>query len=414
MTRILWACWDGGGNLTPSIGIARVLEERGHEVHFFGRSEMVGRVEAAGLAATELAEAYTDLDRYSFHPLATVFGYTSSATVGEELVRVVAEQNPDVVVIDAMFSAALNVAPRFGRPTAVMLHTFFDRLLDGWRANFAMQSESRQKAGFDGLPDLDTLWGERDVLHVNTLEAFDGDRTVRWNNVVHGAPVLTAERRAVPATLPWDDDDLTPLVLLSFSTVPEQRSPEMLQRALDALSPLPVHVIATTGGIVDLIELAAPDNARLVTFADHDALMNRAAFVIGHGGHGTTMRALSHGLPIVGIPAKGADQVPITQLIEQWKVGSALPGDADVDQIRSAAEEILATPAFRDNAHERSLAFEGLDGARLAATSIERLMPAHQMDERTTPTRVLGTDGEEGHSLDRTAQSRVDLRHRET
>src|ERR1019366_2351180 len=170
MARILWTCWDGGGNLTPSIGIARVLEQRGHEVHFFGRPEMVGRVDAAGLAATELVDARADLDpypvhplapgfgppspaagpardRYSFHPLATVFGYTSSPAVGEELATLVAERDPDVVVIDAMFSAALNVAPRFARPTAVMLHTFFDRLLDGWRANFAMQSESRKRAG---------------------------------------------------------------------------------------------------------------------------------------------------------------------------------------------------------------------------------------------------------------------------
>ena len=88
MARILWACWDGGGNLTPSIGIARVLEDRGHEVHFYGRPEMVDRVEAAGLAATALTHARTDLDRYSFHPLATVFGYTSSPAVGEELVAV--------------------------------------------------------------------------------------------------------------------------------------------------------------------------------------------------------------------------------------------------------------------------------------------------------------------------------------
>jgi hypothetical protein len=76
MSRIVWACWDGGGNLTPSLGIAAELTERGHTVHFFGRDEMVNRVEAAGLPATALSQARTDLDRYSFHPLPTVFGYT--------------------------------------------------------------------------------------------------------------------------------------------------------------------------------------------------------------------------------------------------------------------------------------------------------------------------------------------------
>ena len=373
MARILWACWDGGGNLTPSIGITRVLEARGHDVHFFGRPDMVGRAEAAGIEATALVHARTDLERYSFHPLASVFGFTSSPTVGEELVALVAERDPDVVVIDAMFSAALAVAPRFERPTAVMLHTFFDRLHGAWRANFTMQSESRQRAGFDALPSLDELWGDRDVLHVNTFGAFDGDPATSWNNVVHGAPILATERRATPTTLPWDDADPTPLVLLSFSTVPEQRSPEMLQRAIDALAPLPVHVVATTGGIVDPAELAAPPNAYLVDFADHDALMVRAALVLGHGGHGTTMRALSHGLPIVGIPAKGADQAPITQLLEQWKVGRALPGDADPTQIRAAAEDVLGNPIFRDEAAKRALAFSGVDGAKLAASSIERV-----------------------------------------
>lgn len=373
MARMLWACWDGGGNLTPSIGIIRVLEARGHDVHVFGRPDMVGRAEAAGIQATALVHARTDLERYSFHPLATVFGFTSSPAVGEELAALVGEHDPDVVVIDAMFSAALAVAPRFERPTAVMLHTFFDHLYGGWQANFAMQSESRQRAGFDALPDLDSLWGARDVLHVNTFEAFDGEPATRWTNVVHGAPILATERRAVPTTLPWAADDRTPIVLLSFSTVPEQRSPEMLQRAIDALAPLPVHLVATTGGIVDPGELVAPPDAHLVDFADHDALMDRATLVVGHGGHGTTMRALSHGLPIVGIPAKGADQAPITQLLEQWGVGRALPGDADPNQIRAAVEDVLGDPGLRERAAHRARAFSGVDGASLAASSIERV-----------------------------------------
>lgn len=376
MARIAWACWDGGGNLTPSLGIAQVLQDRGHQVHFYGRPEMVGRVEAAGLAATALTQARTDLDRYSFHPLATVFGYTSSPAVGEELVTVMAGQRPDVVVIDGMFSAALNVAPYFGRPTVVMVHTFFDRLLGGWRAGFTMQSESRLRAGFAGLPDLDTLWGERDLIQVNTLQAFDGDPATSWSHVVHGAPVLSAERRAVPAELPWDAGDPAPIVLLSFSTVPEQRDPAMLQRGLDALAELPVHIVATTGGTVDPGDLAAPVNAHLVSFADHDALMRRACLVVGHGGHGTTMRALQHGLPIVGIPARGADQVPITRFLEEWKVGRALPGDATAVQIQSAVDEILNDPSFSIAAQARSAAFAGLDGAQLAATSVETLIPA--------------------------------------
>jgi UDP:flavonoid glycosyltransferase YjiC (YdhE family) len=374
MASIMWACWDGGGNLTPSLGIARELTDRGHDVHFFGRPAMLGRVEAAGFSATALNEARTDLARYSFHPMAEVFGYTSSPSVGEELVGVTSALTPDVVVIDAMFSAALDVAPRFGRPTAVMLHTLFDSLWAMWQANFTMQSESRVKAGFSGLPPLESLWGDRDLLHVNALREFDGTPMTAWEHVVHGAPVLAAESRAVPVELPWESDDPTPLVLLSFSTVAEQRSPEMLQRALDALATLPVHVVATTGSIVEPTELAIPVNAHVVAFADHDLLMDRASVLVGHGGHGTTMRALRHGLPMVGIPAKGGDQAPITQMLDGWGVGIALSADASVMQIRSAAHDVLSDDTFAEEARKRSPALENANGAALAADSVVALI----------------------------------------
>jgi len=395
MSSILWACWDGGGNLPPGLGIAAALRQRGHDVRFFGRPEMVGRAEAAGVRATAFTHARTDLGRYSFHPMATVFGYTSSPAVGEELLGIVADSGPDLVVVDAMFAAALHVAPQFGRPTAVMLHTFCHRMIDAWRANFTMQSESRQRAGLGGLPALDELWGGRDLLHVNALPDLDGEPAVDWPNVVHGAPVLVSERRAVAAALPWADDDPTPVVLLSFSTVPEQRDPVTLQRALDALAPLPVHVVATTGQVVDPGELSAPGNAWLTPFADHDRLLERAAVMVGHGGHGTTMRALRHGVPIVGIPNKAVDQAGITRLIEEWGAGLALPPDAGADRIQAAVRDILADGRFTESARRLSLSFAARDdGASLAADSVQSLLDKSGCNiQGVTATVLPGSPG---------------------
>jgi UDP:flavonoid glycosyltransferase YjiC (YdhE family) len=388
MSDIVWACWDGGGNLTPSLGIANALGKRGHTVRFYGRPEMVPRAAAAGVTANAFSHARSDLERFSFHPLPTVFGYTGSPAVATELLGIIDASAPDLVVIDAMFAAVLDVAPQFATPTAVMLHTFCYQIIGSWRANFDMQSQSRQRAGFGTLPSLDELWGGRDLLHVNTLAAFDGEPAVDWANVVHGAPVLASERRAVPAALPWADEDPTPVVLVSFSTVPEQRDPAMLQRALDALASLPVHAVATTGGIVEPAELSVPGNAWVTSFADHEPLLERAAVMVGHGGHGTTMRALRHGVPIVGIPAKATDQAPNTQLIEAWGAGVALPPDTGEPAIRAAVQQLLSDDRFAAQARRRSRAFGSRDGADLAADSIETLLASAATASGKLPERT--------------------------
>jgi UDP:flavonoid glycosyltransferase YjiC (YdhE family) len=367
---VLWACWDGGGNLPPSLGIADELRGRGHEVAFHGREEMVARVATAGHRAHALATARSEIDRFAFLPLPTVFGYTASPAVGDELVRVVARERPDVVVIDAMFAAALDRAPHFGVPTVVMVHTFARRLGDGWRANLEMQSQARVRAGFDPLPGLDVLWGERDAVHVNTLAALDaGPELVP--GLVHGAPVLAVDHRAAPVELPWAPDDPTPVVLLSFSTVPEQRDVDALQRALDALAGLPVHVVGTTAGIVSVDELSPAPNTHLVEFADHDQLLGRTTVMVGHGGHGTTMRALRAGVPLVTMPARGADQAGIAAFVESSGLGRALATGSDADAIRDAVETVLGAPAYGEAARTVAALFDGMDGAAFAADTVE-------------------------------------------
>src|SRR6185312_16403463 len=125
MAEMLWLNWSGGGNLPPSLGIARVLTERGHVVSFAGRPEMVPRVEAAGFRAIELTQAYAQVDRYPQGSFLTRLAcYLTSPAVGAEVRAVAAAEAPDIVVVDAMFPAALAEARSFGCPVAVACHTF--------------------------------------------------------------------------------------------------------------------------------------------------------------------------------------------------------------------------------------------------------------------------------------------------
>ena len=242
----------------------------------------------------------------------------------------------------------------------------------------------RRQAGFESLPPLDALWPTRDRLITTSLAEFDGARVPGWELVRHVGPVLEDEKCAVPATLPWPVEDPTPLVLMSFSTGFEQRSVEKLQRGLDALSTVPVHVIATTGGIVAPEELRVPANTVALNYAAHDPIMRRAALVVTHGGHGTAMRALRHGVPMVIIPGLAGDQPFVAAAVQEWGGGIALAGDADATAISTAAQRVLTDASYRRSAQQKAKALDGVDGAANAADAVEELLAA-----KVAPPRQL-------------------------
>jgi UDP:flavonoid glycosyltransferase YjiC (YdhE family) len=388
MAWILWLNWSGGGNLPPSLGIARVLTERGHELAFAGRPEMVPRVKTAGFRAIEITQAYAQVDRYPQGlPLTRPACYLTSPAVEEEVQSIVAAEAPDLILIDAMFPAALAHAAEFGRPSAVLVHTFVFRQLDMWRKVIGNFDGMRQQAGFPGLPPLDALWQPRERIISTSLAAFDTAPLAGWETVRHAGPVLEDEKFAVPRPLPWPSVDPTPLVMVSFSTMFEQRNADKLQRTLDALADFQVHVVATTAGIVAPSELAVPKNAVVLDYAAHDPIMKRAALVVTHGGHGTAMRALRHGVPMILIPGLAGDQPFVAAAMQEFGAGLALPSDAGVEAIRAAAQQILSTPSFKQSARERAKALAGVDGTANGADEVESLLGAAQSRADTDARR---------------------------
>src|ERR1051325_814860 len=377
MADMLWLNWSGGGNLPPSLGIARVLAERGHAVTFAGRPEMVPRVERAGFHAIELTRAYDQADRYPQDKwLPKSASFLTSPAVAEQIRELLSVENPDLVIIDQMFPVALLEAARFGRPSVAVCHTTVWRGLGMWRRFFAMLAGLRTAAGFAPIPaDLESLWMVQDRMIATTLRSLDDMPGVLGNadKLRHVGPVLERERHGIRVELPWRDDPSVPLVLVSFSTAPEQGSVAKFQNAIAALSQLPVRGVVTVGDSVDPAALAPSPNVVVFATADHDDLMRRASLVLTHGGHGTFMRALRYGLPMVVVPGLGGDQPVNAAAAEDWKVGRALPGDAGADMMREAVAHVLAG-AYRENAAAISTQLAGADGAGKGADEIELLL----------------------------------------
>jgi len=338
---------------------------------------MVPRVDQAGFRAIELTRAYEQADRYlKDWPLWRMACYLSSPAVEEQIASLIRAEKPDLLLADQMLIAGLAAAAEAPQPTVMMCHTLFLRHIEEYSAFLEKASAMRRQAGFSSLPSVDRLWFDRDLIVVTSLASIDrrdpapkGAEKVR-----HVGPALELERHAKPAELPWRTDDPTPLVVLSFSTGPEQGNVDKMQRALNALGALDVHVVATGGRSIDVGQLSPTANSIVLDAADHDALMARAALVVTHGGHGTMMRALRHGLPMLVMPGMAADQAPNAALVQEIGVGRSLSQDSGVETIRAAALDVLKTPSYAAEARAFSEEMTGIDGAEAAAEEIERML----------------------------------------
>ncbi|HET9096788.1 MAG TPA: hypothetical protein VFN37_09010 [Candidatus Baltobacteraceae bacterium] len=111
-------------------------------------------------------------------------------------------------------------------------------------------------------------------------------------------------------------------MLVSFSSAPEQRSLEKVQRTLDAIEKLPVNAIVTTAGIVDTEELDIPANAVAVRYA-----AARSTAILSTPSYKETSRRLSTLLVRRDGAANAADEVESRLLTRVLPQGRNQVGD---------------------------------------------------------------------------------------
>jgi UDP:flavonoid glycosyltransferase YjiC (YdhE family) len=96
---------------------------------------------------------------------------------------------------------------------------------------------------------------------------------------------------------------------------------------------------------------------------------------VTHGGHGTVIASLAHGVPIVTLPNPlVADQVPLARQVERLGAGMVLDGDAaPPEDIAAAVDEVLTDSRYRSSAERLATIINRTDGAATAADLVQRL-----------------------------------------
>ena len=93
----------------------------------------------------------------------------------------------------------------------------------------------------------------------------------------------------------------------------------------------------------------APAHVRVVRSAPHGEVLRGASVVVTHAGHGTVLKTLCAGVPLVCIPM-GRDQHANTTRVRRLGAGVRVGKAAPASRIAAAIRDVLEEPAFTANA----------------------------------------------------------------
>jgi len=359
MAEILFVTWDGGGNVPPALGIAAELISRGHGVRFVGHPGQRAALEEAGVAvaASQHARPFSALDDNSPPALISMFG---DRGLGRDALAALVDRDADVVVVDCLLFGVMDELRRAGRCYVVLEHLYDAYLTGGFlkgpmgwglsarRLHPTRALERAQLRLVASVPSLDPAGARTGLTYVGPVSPVGG---------------VDVESRAAD-----------PLVLVSLSTYRFPGMAACLQRILDACSDLDARVIATTGPVVDPREVRAPANAEVHRWVAHVELMPRATLMVGHGGHGSTMQALAHDLPMVLVPMHPLlDQPVVARSVEAAGAARVVRKRASADRLRPVVAQMLADGPHRAAAAALGQEIRALPGAAGAADRIEAL-----------------------------------------
>lgn len=375
MSRILFVTPHAGGNVPPTVAIARELLAGGHEVRVLGHPGLEQTFAGEGIPFRPFRHARSWNPITTRPSMLTMLGWlrlASERAIARDVRDELANEPADVVVVDCMVPVALRAARASGAHVMMLMHAFSGYWAGSWSwrnpLGFWLRVTHTHPAFHPADSGLLLTDPELDLVEPGRMPV---------GRVLQTGPV-------VPAVKARSCADSEAPILLSFSTISYPGQREALQRTLDALGELSVATVATIAPGLEPEGLRVPANVEVRGLVPHAELLPSMRLVIGHGGHGTTMAALAHGLPVLVIAMSSlADQPLVGAAVERAGVGMTLPRSAPTQEISQALAALLADPGVALRA--RALGAGWGDGGpiRAAASAIvEAASPAGRPGSR--------------------------------
>jgi UDP:flavonoid glycosyltransferase YjiC (YdhE family) len=426
------------GHLNATFALARALQARGHDVRYLAYEDREEQVRAQGFEPVLFQSRFfprgfqAAMDAWEQEPRGLKwvlqgrrhlarFREALEDLAGGEVDRLLAEQRPDLLLVDTLNPVIAVVAHQAGVPVAMLGTTLPLGKMPGvppicstlrpgavsqlrmdlaWGRVLLEQELTRRVLvplglGFDSegilLREARRRGFPREKLHrvsfpTASLElpelvlcprAFDYPQAEVRPLRHYVGPGVDLERRE--PDFPWERLAADkPLVYCSLGSSPERwpHFEKFLSSVLYGMSAHPEwQWVLSTGPVVQArVAGLAPAGAVVVPYAPQLALLSRAAVMVGHGGLNSLKEALLHGVPGVVLPGM-YDQLGNTARVAYHGLGvvediSRLTGQ----KLARAISTVLQEPEYRSRAEAMGRVFQEGNRSDEAVRVVESLL----------------------------------------
>ncbi|MFP3461334.1 glycosyltransferase [Arthrobacter globiformis] len=411
MSSVIVCSGPHDGHVSPMLGVARRLIDRGHRVRFLTGPGYEGAAKAIGAEFLPLGPGA----EYSAEPSSAtgvqairegIRGLVIEPARGQflPLEAAIAAEHTDAVLAEVTFmgAATLSRLPRSQRPAVIACGILpltlsspdcapygsglapgkgkaarlRNRVLN-WMVEDVVLKDSQQQVdsltrelvgvGLDGLFILD--WARRaELIAQFTVQEFEYPRSDAPDNLRFFGPMSrhAASASVTPKPEWWDElDGSRPVVYVTQGTVSNEDFTALVGPTLEGLAEEDVTVVVSTGRRPLSALPPLPANARAAEFLPDAELLPKVAAYVTNGGYGGLHYAMENGVPIVAAgdtedKPEGAARVAWAGVGINLKTGRPKP-----NAVRSAVRKVLSDGRYRAGSRRIGAAIAaspGVDG----------------------------------------------------
>ena len=412
-------CLPMPSHMNLFLALARTLQDRGHQLTFFGISDNEKRVRDAGLrfqllepdsvptgTLGQMMRQMTNLGSLAALRLQARFDELRYGGILSKGPRMVEKAGLDGLIVDQAEACSGSVAEATRLPWVSVCSGLCQNgepsippFFTGWRYSDSKLAVTRNSLGYAAIKiaswSLQRLinrhrktWGLKPLAKFDDtfspfaqisqqVAEFDFPRKRLPDHFHYVGPVCASRGR--PIDFPWELLDRRPLIYASLGTVVHHQR-RLYQMIAEGCANLDAQLVLSLGGAEKSSQYdRLPGSPLVVSFAPQVELIRKAALTITHAGLNTTLESLTEGVPLVAIPIT-FEQPAIGARIQWTGVGETIPApDLTPARLQTVVTKVLATGRYRESAKRMKNAIAHSGGAAQAATIIEEVVRARHL-----------------------------------